>query len=508
MEIIEYVMNITKLEKLAVLAIFIAIIYVAFRVFPQVKTFKFFALGDRNVSIIMLVGSIIASHISGSEFFLSLRSVYESGFGYFIPSLGAYIGLIILAIFVIPKMHIFLGDLSIAETMGRIYGSTVRYIVSSTSILSYIIVIVLQFNILVTIVQYFFGTSAVLATICISLILILYSSFGGIKSVIYTDFIQVLTFIIAIIITLFVMAKLALDNYENFSVLQEHKIFRLREIFDATGSFEDISHLFLFIMFRNILLPTNIHRILVSDDLKKSRQIFLIAAFILIIIAIIIALISVLLFVGSTGLDGDDMLNFILHKLSDSGVTSILLLGLVLVSMSGADSYINTAAVTFVNDICKNVNSKYHLLLARIASFLIGIISLILSLYMEEAMSVMLLFKTLYVGMVVPILICTIFGFRTHKNLILASMYMGALAITAFPWLILMRGSSLLYAIEQVSPIGDAVGAMMTTFILIWFHYFFDLEGGFMTYKRPTIDSHKILRLEDKTQKINSLRQN
>ncbi|MGV2432241.1 MAG UNVERIFIED_CONTAM: hypothetical protein LVQ98_02415 [Rickettsiaceae bacterium] len=88
----------------------------------NVKNIKEYALGGRNFSTGTLVATIMASWIGGDELFVDLEQVYTTGLHFVIACTGQALGLLLLAYVFIPRMGEFLGDLSIAESMGKLYG--------------------------------------------------------------------------------------------------------------------------------------------------------------------------------------------------------------------------------------------------------------------------------------------------------------------------------------------------------------------------------------------------
>ncbi len=108
------------------------------------------------------------------------------------------------------RMTPFMRNLSMAETIGSVYGQTPRIITALSSIAASIATISIQISVIsLTIGMCASSVNPKLLTIIATLILIFYSAFGGIRAVTYTDVLQFLTFTIVIpILAWFIFQKI------------------------------------------------------------------------------------------------------------------------------------------------------------------------------------------------------------------------------------------------------------------------------------------------------------
>ena len=160
----------------------------------EVKTIRDYSLGGRNFSTATLVSTIVATCVTGSGFFIILTKTYSDGLYYLIPTVFIIIQMFITVYFLIPRMGEFLGSVSVAEAMGDIYGKEIRLITAICGILKMVGGIAVQFKVFGNIFNYFLGMDPTYAILLASAIVVVYSSFGGIKAVTYTDVIQFITF--------------------------------------------------------------------------------------------------------------------------------------------------------------------------------------------------------------------------------------------------------------------------------------------------------------------------
>ena len=100
--------------------------------------------------------------------------------------------------------------------MGGLYGNTVRIITSVTGFLAVSGILSIQLKIAGTLFEYALGVPAFSGIILSGVIITLYSSLGGIKSVTFTDIIQFIFFSIMVP----AIAYFLLNNIENARVVE------------------------------------------------------------------------------------------------------------------------------------------------------------------------------------------------------------------------------------------------------------------------------------------------
>ena len=153
-----------------------------------------YAVGDKKFSTGTVAATVIATCIGGGFFSGAITESYRQGLYFIIPAMGEPLCLIIIAYFFIPRMGEFLGNLSIAEALGNLYGKYVRVISAIAGIFLCIGIVSLQFKVGASIFKVFFGIDGFYAVLACAIITTTYSAFGGIKAVTITDVIQFFTF--------------------------------------------------------------------------------------------------------------------------------------------------------------------------------------------------------------------------------------------------------------------------------------------------------------------------
>ncbi|NRB10780.1 MAG: hypothetical protein HRU35_04100 [Rickettsiaceae bacterium] len=384
-----------------------------------------FALGGRNFSTITLSATIIATWMSGGVFFNRISETYSHGLHFIIPMLGDSFIFVLLAYFLIPRMGEFLGKLSIAEAVDYLYGRHARLIIAIMGIISCSGVIAIQFRVSGVFMEILFGISSFYATLISAMVVIFYSTFGGIRAVTFTDIIQFCAFAVIIPIVTFAIWKNFNDTYTITTVLSGSKLYNYKEVFNYENPrfFKNLS-IFLFFILPH-MNPTLFQRISMAQNINQAIKAFLIAAVICFIIEGLLCWLGVLLFTSESGLNKNNLIPFLLDSYSNPGFKGLVIAGVMAMIMSTSDSYINSSSVMFSHDVCnyfKTVTRNWELFLSRFFSVLVGVIAFALALKPATILDLAMMTLGFYNSVLTIPFLLAVFCFRSSpKSFLIAA---------------------------------------------------------------------------------------
>jgi Na+/proline symporter/signal transduction histidine kinase len=440
-----------------------------------VISIKDYALGGRNFSTATLTAAIVATWIGGDNFALSLSETYTQGIRFILASFAALGCFLITAHIYLPRMQEFLGDLSVAESMGKLYGSTARVITASAGIILLITLVSVQFKIASTVLGHLIGSSGSITTIGSAVVVILYSSFGGIRSVTYTDVIQFFTFGTIIPFIAWVVWSGISDTSIVLNTLNSNPLFDFGQLLDYKDpnfwGFLTLMTVYLMPDFE----PTIFQRISMAQNIAQIRRALTYAAIAGTMIQLMISWISILILSRDSSLDANNLFAYILENYSFIGLKALFVIGVLTIVMSSADSELNTGSVMFSHDIASNLNfikKDNELIVSRITTIVVGVAALLLALKFENLLELLMLGYSFYMPIVTIPLTLAVFGFRTTAGTGLAGMSAGF--FVALGWIFLDTG------VESLIPglIANLVG-------MLSYHYLTGQPGGWVKKQWP-----------------------
>ena len=445
----------------------------------KVKNIKDYALGGRNFSTIALVSTIIATWSSGSGFFVTLSKTYTDGFYYMFARFGLGLYFLIVSFLFLPKMAEFLGKLSIAEAMGDIYGKKVRFITAIAGTIGSAGSIAVQFKVFGSMFSYFFHIPNHFAIIASGTIATIYSAFGGIRAVTFTDVLQFFAF--GLIVPLIGFILWNEFYYTGYSVEQAllNPQFNLNLLFDFSNK-DFFSFLFLFIYFA---IPTwsasMFQRVAIGSNLSQVKKAFLISGIILIIIQIIVAWIPFLIHTINPNIEPNNLLGYIVDHYSYTGLKGLIIIAIIAFAMSTADSRINSASVLFTYDICGLLlkTKKNDILISRLFAFFLGIGAISFSLLDTDILGILLFANSFYYPLITAPFILTVWGFRSSGKSVLIGMIAGL--ITTILWKFL----PIEFTSVSQKIIGVLIAMLFNILFLFGSHYLLRQPGGWVGIK-------------------------
>jgi Na+/proline symporter len=436
----------------------------------KVNTLEEYSLGGRKFSTGTLVSTIVATWIGGGFFSIAISQTYQDGIWFIAAGSGDIIAMVIIGYIIAPRMARFLGSLSVAETMGNLYGKNIRIVTSISSIFLAVGAISMQIKVLSSIFNYFFHFTSIYAVLFSSALIMLYSAFGGIRSVTMTDVLQFLTFG-TVIPTFALFTWDSLHDNSTLELLLSNPLFdyhTLSHYYDP--NFFPYLSLFIYSTIP-ALDPAIYQRLLIAKNTQQIRQSFLIAAIVGLCIFLISCFLGAIMFLHNDTLNPNNLLMYILDNYSYTGLKGLILIGVTAMIMSTADSYINVASVTFVHDLCKPlglVKSSNDLFLPRVMAFLIGILAVVMALFKTNILELLLLIGNFYAPVIMIPLIMAILGFRTTTKIVFLAITAGI--TTVIIWRFTLQD---LTNVDSVLP-----GTLANFLVLITSHFFCDAEHG------------------------------
>lgn len=456
-----------------------------------IKNIREYAICNRNFSTATIVATIVATWIFGSVVSLNLVETYNNGLYFIIPGIADGISFFVIAYFYAPRMKEFLGKLSVAEAMGSIYGKDVRVITAVSGIIPAIGNIAIQFSIFTILLNYLFGEINIYILVFASLVVITYSTLGGIKSVTFTDMIQFFTFGVIIPMMVFLIWKEISSVDEILNILATNPLFDYKEVLNiGNPRFSSVILLFLFFMIPG-LDPALFQRITMAKSTMQIARAFIISGIVISCFYMLVDFAGVLLLADNvTNINESNVLQYVLDNYCPDGFKGFFIIGIMAMIMSTADSYINTSSVLFSYDLCQSLgvrlSEKKTLLLIRISSLFIGITGLLLSFWSTNLLEMILASHGFYMPIVSVPLILAIFGFRSSRAAVLIGMVAGFVTVIYF---------RVFSKVDSIMP-----GMLGNLIFFMGSHYILGEKGGWGGIKdKSPLD---VLRLERK-RKIN-----
>ena len=176
----------------------------------KIKDMRDYSLANNNYGTGVILLTLLATGIGGGSSSGLIASVYKDGIIAIGMFLAISISILLTAIFLIPKMKSFtIDELSMADIIGKAYGQNARFITGVLGFIYSTALVGIQVLALGTISEYLLGMNKLYGILISGGILVIYTAFGGIRSVAITDILEFFLLIIIIPIVAILAVKKA-----------------------------------------------------------------------------------------------------------------------------------------------------------------------------------------------------------------------------------------------------------------------------------------------------------
>lgn len=432
------------------LDIFIVLIYLLLLLFIGIYQrsnkdgFKGFArISDKiNKSKLMLVATIFASTIGGGTTFGIAEKTF-SGNIYYSYALFLVIPVdILIAIYIIPRIIKHYGAESIGDIMAHYYGQTGRIISGVSVILVSIGFLAAQISVSGRIFEYILQINYITGIILSYSIVVLYTTIGGFRSVVFTNQLQFFAIIIAIpTIAIFGIYKIGIYKF-----LEQLHVNNISIVHDKTLLINTIYAALSFAVMN--LFPTFIQRVLINKNPVQTTKAIYIKSFIYFIFLFFITINGIIAFIIYPDIAPRLALPYLIDHIIPNGIQGIVIIGLLAAVMSTADSDLNITSITIVKDLINPIfrisNQEKMLKIAQITNVIIGSSAIIIALCFDNVVDLVIFISGFWGPVVLIPLVFALFNITINVRSMVLSSFCGAIAFVIWEKLlsnnILLKG--------------------------------------------------------------------
>ena len=429
-------------------------------------------VGGRKMSAFHIGLSVVATDVGGGF------SIGLGGLGFIMGLSGTWllftglIGAWLSAVLLIPKVskmanaHNFL---SFPQFLKKLYNGRVALIAGIISAIGYLGFTSSQILAGAKLASATFpGISLQTALILMGAIAVVYTAFGGLKAVIYTDTVQWILLMGGLVFVALPVCYFGIGGYETLKTSLPASYFSLSSV-----SWQQIVNWFITIVPIWFIGMTLYQRIYAAGDKKTAQRAWFIAGLfeypMMAFTGVILGLFAkvgfengIIVHHSSGAFDPEMGLPVLLRTILPVGLTGIVLSAYFSAIMSTADSCLMAASGNIITDILKQHRHKKIMLFSQVTTLLLGIIALFISLKVPNVLQLMLhSYSFMVSGLFIPVLAGIFLKTRSTRG--------------AFWSMITGGGLTLLLIIGRWElPLGldaNIFGITFATFIYLIFHF-------------------------------------
>ncbi len=324
-----------------------------------------FLLAGRSMPWFPIAFSIAATMISANTFIGAPGWAHSSGIAPYMTNIMVPLA-VFVAIYITVPVFYNMNITSIYEYIDKRFGKFANIL----TVLQFFINSIIQVSSMVyipsLIIHTITGFQLYYIVPCVVLISIAYTIIGGIRAVIWTDFMQmIVVWSSSIIVLIIVLNKMELNFFDSIKTASKSNQF---DVFDFSLNFKSSTAFYaasiggLFLWVRYFCFDqVQVQRVLTARSVNETKRSLCLSAFLMNAIFLLMLFVGVLLkmFYGDKTFDSQNMvmIDFILNYLP-VGIVGLAIAGTLASAMSSVDSLLNSLTTVFIKDIYESYFSK------------------------------------------------------------------------------------------------------------------------------------------------------
>ncbi|MEM7402437.1 MAG: sodium:solute symporter family protein [Myxococcota bacterium] len=339
----------------------------------RARTLSEFALGGRNHSNGVLAATFFAAAMGGSATLGNAERAFRVGITYpFVCAVGFAVADLLTAWWFAARLQRFAGCISCGDIMARMYGRWGQIATGVATVLMSLVGVAAQLAALSYIgellgLSYRWGAFLGIATV------VLYSTWGGVRSVAVTDLWQLITMLLAAaLLCLFGIVHVGGMAGLTAKVPPQHM--QLFPTHDSVWQYGSLLLLFSF----PFLSPPKVHRILLAHNSRQAAVCLRISALLKALLLVMTGCIGLIALALSPNIQANAAMPAVVQQLLPVGLRGLAIAGLISAMMSTCDSLLHTAGIALVHDVITplrrmSLPTQHELLLVRCATVCLAV---------------------------------------------------------------------------------------------------------------------------------------
>ncbi len=385
--------------------------------FLKIKNSNDFYTAGKKGGTLFVSGSLLATILGSSVILGTVDLGFKNGFASAWWIICAIIGLAVLSLFADRVRK--LGKYTLPQMIEDFYGKEAGIISSVIIPVAWVGVVTAQIIGASKIMVSFFGMSYSSGVFASGIIFILYTMLGGQVSILRTDFIQILLILAGVAVTFFYAFTSEIHLTANLTNMG----FPFNETFNAF----DLVVLILTLSTAYFVGPDIYSRLFCARDGKTARRSVIIVMLALIPFAFILSYLGVFAKANfSDAIQHSSALINVAFAVLPQWALGLMAAALLSAVMSSADTTLLTASA-ILSGLFYEMDGKRSINITRIFILVLGLVSIIFSLYITSIIDALLLALTMFSGAFIIPTAAGLLNYRSAKGRVISAMISGGI---------------------------------------------------------------------------------
>lgn len=397
------------IDCLVVAAYLGLLIYMGLRGGEKVSSAADFTASGKTYGAPVIFMSLAASYVGGGFSAGNAAFAFEKGIAMTAALCGFSLMTVLTGKYLVAGIARFQGAVSTGEIMARTYGENAGIVTGFVAYLTCACVVGAQMQAMGTVLHALLGVPASAGVLIGCAIVLLYSTVGGLQSVIAADMLQFILLAIGMPILL-IAGVHAAGGVGQIAAATPPTFWRL----PADMSLPAFFSLAFTVACGEMLVPPYTARLLIGKNLRATARGTIAGGLFSVPFFLITGAVGLVARVLQVTANPADAMPALILRVLPTGLRGLIMAAMVSIMLSAADGFLNGAAVSFTRDIAlpffSHMTDKRQLQLLRGSNFLTGAIAVALALLTPDLFRILEISYTFWCPLMVPPLVMALRG--------------------------------------------------------------------------------------------------
>lgn len=385
--------------------------------------------GGKQYSSWAIFATLSASYMGGGFTLGLAEKTFRYGIIYILAIWGFSFKEILLGLFVAPRIKNFPHAITAGDIMAQAFGRQAQVFTGLASVLVCGGIIGAQISSCGYIFQTFLSIPHGIGSCLTALVILLYATMGGLKSVVAVD--RLHFFLLAFMLPL--VAVFGIYAAGGLPSLQAH----IPSSHWQIPSYGNLLILFLSFFLGETLIPPYVQRLLIGKTTEQTTKGTLWSGLWSLPFFFLMGIIGFVALLLKPDLDPKLALPFVILNTMPLGLKGLAVAATLAVVMSSADSFLNATTMALRRDVFETLNlypqdSKRALLVSRFMTFSIGIVAFVFVTQISSVADILLYSYQFWTPLILGPLLAALFGFQGNEKIFFLSATSGMISLLAW----------------------------------------------------------------------------
>lgn len=400
-----------------------------------------YAVAGRSFGALVVFATLSASFIGGGFSMGNAEKVFLVGVANIVALWGFSLKEIWVGLVIAPRMQRYQNAISVGDIMAEHYGLVAKVFSGVFGFILCAGILGAQIGAIGYVTQLFLGIDRLWGIVLGCGIVIAYATAGGMRSVVLTDILQFIILCVGMPLTLY----FGIQHAGGLGAVMAAVPASHLQLPSDPLALVALASLFLTFVVGETLVPPYLQRLLIGRSIREMQRGVLYSGLFSIPYFAITGAVGLVALALEPSLNPNLAMPYVIQQAVPLLLQGIVVAAILAIIMSSADSFLNSAAICFTNDIVKPLRGtdlapETEVRLARWVTLVVGVLAVVFALSIDSVLDILIYSYNFWAPIILVPLVLAILGRPVSQRQFVAGALAGVVVVVLWnsilngPW--------------------------------------------------------------------------